>query len=213
MNQPFCTKFHDLLGCSKTKNILAMIVLALFLADCTEFSSTYPSNDITLEQAIQNGVNVVITGQPGSGKSIALADLAAKIVKSDPSVKRLWKTFPVLVHVSDIDLTSKKFNDPLDRIVETISENISNLFRRRLPRFMKFMAYHGRLLILVDGLDELPLPALDSAVKYLYTLTKRYPKARIITTSTPEFMDGLTNIGFYPLQITSWNLQTINLFL
>jgi len=36
MNQPFCTKFHDLLGCSKTKNILAMIVLALFLAACTE---------------------------------------------------------------------------------------------------------------------------------------------------------------------------------
>jgi hypothetical protein len=65
----------------------------------------------------------------------------------------------------------------------------------------------------VDGYDEIPPAEQQVVAEYFKVIIKNYPKARIVTTGTPEYLDGLIPLGFAPLVLSAWTVQQNQAFI
>jgi HEAT repeat protein len=180
------------------------------LPESPEMSAFYGAPNLGLAEALSGKVNIIITGQPGAGKSTALAHLACQISEQHPAAASLHEHIPFLLHVSDLGLPlaeAKKPEDLLAPIVETQSARMRILDRSRVPNFVQYAFQSGHALLLLDGLDEMPQPQIQEASAYLRLLLRAYPKIRILVAGAPEYIDGLLQLGFVPLALQAWTPQ------
>ncbi|HEY6072364.1 MAG TPA: hypothetical protein VIV15_02975, partial [Anaerolineales bacterium] len=75
-----------------------------YLPTWPEFSAVYNPQTISLPQALAGGRNLVITGHPGAGKSVALAHLASLAANRSPLLGTLQEHVPFLLHAADLRL-------------------------------------------------------------------------------------------------------------
>ncbi|MBT3322816.1 MAG: NACHT domain-containing protein [Anaerolineae bacterium] len=176
-----------------------------YLPQDSTLASFYRTDFFTLSDALAGEANLVILGNPGMGKSVALAHTASLVSKGDPSMGALNNFVPFLLHVADLSISDKEPKDILDPIIEFTSESASLLNASRLPKFIRLNFNSGRALLLLDGLDEIPPNDVKKVVAYIEKLLKIYPKTRIITTSSHEYLDKLTQLNFIPLTLRAWN--------
>ena len=59
---------------------------------------------------------------------------------------------------------------PLNALIEAISAKGPTLTQPRLPTLLRHAFRESRVLLLLDGLDELPPPGVDEAVAFLGAL-------------------------------------------
>jgi len=169
-----------------------------------ELASTYGAPTLSLSQALSAGTNIAIIGQPGCGKTVALAHLAIQVINRHPDAEPLHDHVPILLHIADVDLPLKNPSDPLFSVVETVAERVSVIDLPRTAGFIKTVFEGGRALLLLDGLDELAPSSLRQAAEFIRTILKTFPKTRVVTTGAPEHIDGLVALGFAPLALAAW---------
>ncbi len=184
-----------------------------YLPAWPELAAVYNAPHFTLPQALAGGSNLVIIGRPGSGKTVALAHLASLLANRSPELGELANAVPFLLHVAELKLPLASQQDVLDPILDSIAANFSALELGRLASFAKTSFQNGRALLLLDGFDELPPADQEVITAYLQALLKAYPQARVVTTGTPEYVDGLIQSGFAPLALAAWNRRQIATFL
>jgi hypothetical protein len=183
-----------------------------YLPAWPEMAATYKATSFTPAKALMGGTNVAIIGQPGTGKTVALAHLAIQVANRTPEVEHLHNMLPFLLHVADLELPFKP-KDLLYSIIETVSEHVSMFDLNRVPKFVNAVFEEGRALLILDGADELGPETLKQVADYIKVLIKTYPKLRVVTTGTSDFMDGLYNLGFAPLVVVPWNNEDQDKFL
>ncbi len=61
------------------------------------------------------------------------------------------------------------------------------------------------MLLLLDGLDELPRVQVDEITAFLEQLKGKYPLLRMVVTASPEYVGGLTKLGCVPLAVAGWD--------
>ena len=89
-----------------------------YLPGWPELAAIYNAPTLTIPQALSGGSNLVLIGQPGIGKTVALAYLASLAANRNEELGALKDRVPFLVHAADLKLP---VNDPkkvLDPIVE-----------------------------------------------------------------------------------------------
>lgn len=178
-----------------------------YLPDWPEMAAVYQARSLTIPQALSGGLNLVIVGQPGAGKTVALAHLAAQIVNRAPEAESLHNQIPFLLHVADLGLPLNPSQNPMDLIAPIsnfVAEHSSVFDARRMPEFVQYAFNSGRALLLLDGVDELPQAAIQDVVLYLRSLLKAFPGTRAVTTAGPEFANGIPGLGFAAMTIMSW---------
>ena len=178
-----------------------------YLPGWPEIASVYQARTLTIPQALSGGMNVILVGQPGAGKSVALAHLAAQIVNQAPDVESLHESLPFLLHVADLGLPLANMQNPLELLTpisNSLVEHSSVFEAGRMPEFVTYAFQSGRALLLLDGVDELPQAAIQDVVTYLRLLLKAFPKIQVITTGGLEFANGIPNLGFAPLTLMPW---------
>jgi HEAT repeat protein len=183
-----------------------------YLPAWPELAAVYNAPTLSFSQALSGGMNLVIIGQPGIGKSVALAHLASLAANRDEKLGALSNFVPFLIHVADIKLPITEARDVLNPFIDLISENASILDLTRVPTFVQATFRSGRALLLLDGFDELTPDGQQTISDYLKLLLQEYPKIRIVTTGMPEFLDGLLALGFAPLALAAWNKQQTHSF-
>lgn len=180
-----------------------------YLPDWPELGSNLNAPTLTLADVLQGGKSsasrFVIIGQPGSGKTFALAHLASIMAQRRPEAGKLDNLLPVMVHVTDLDFNVNDESDLLPGIINALSVFVSSFTLPRLSRLLEPALTAGRALFMLDGMDELTYPDVDRVVKYLDRLIKLYPSLRMVVASSTEYFDGLTSLGFIPLPMGTWN--------
>ena len=175
-----------------------------YLPAWPELACIYQAPTLTLAQALSGNSDIVLTGQPGAGKTVALAYLASRLARRDSEPGLPIDTLPFLIHVADLDLPLKKPDESLAPIVGYISEAAHAFGLGRIPEFVRSAFTDGRALLLIDGTDELTPTGLTEVVKFIKAVKKNYPTTRIVTTANPEYLDGLVTLNFIPFALASW---------
>ncbi len=176
-----------------------------YMPSWPELSALYGGVTLSFGEALAGGANLAIIGQPGIGKSVALAWLATLSANRDETLGLLREAVPFLLHVADLDLPSRDASEALTRISEMASERASLLEQGRMADFVKDCFHTGRALLLLDGFDELTPQGQQDVTEYLSLLLHSFPETRIVTTGAPEYLDGLTALDFVPLALAAWS--------
>jgi HEAT repeat protein len=176
-----------------------------YMPSWPEIAAAYHVQTLTLPQALSGNANIVIIGQPGVGKTVALAHLASLAANRNENLNTLKDAVPFLFHIANIKLPVTDLKNPLTPIIESASENVSLLDVGRLPTFFQNTFKNGDALLLIDGYDEIAPESQQLVTDYIKLLLKNYPKTRIVTTGAPEYLDGLIGLGFAPLTLMTWS--------
>lgn len=159
-----------------------------------------------LEIANQNS-KLNVLGAPGSGKSTFLRRIGLEclITYGDPSLEVFsHKCIPVLIELKRLR------NEPVD-----LKQLIQNEFEiAGFPEsntFLNRALNNGMLLLLLDGLDEVPESKLSSVLQHLKDFTDKYHKNRFITSCRTAFYKNYLS-GFTDVEISSFDDLQINQF-
>lgn len=176
-----------------------------YLPDWPELGTNFGAPTLTLTQALEGGANLMLLGHPGTGKTVALAGLASQIARRAPQASAFSDFVPVFLHVADLDLEKQIDAGPLDVLTEATLKHVSSLTAPRLPALLEQAANEGRMLLLLDGMDELPPKEVDASAKYVRALLRAFPKIRVLVAASPEYYDGFTRLGFIPVAMAAWS--------
>jgi formylglycine-generating enzyme required for sulfatase activity len=117
----------------------------------------------------------VVRGDPGAGKTTLLRHLAASLAKQ-PSPP--W--IPVFESLPRLMREREWFLDRIARRLERAGQRVEGL-----PAVLDRAGQEGKLLLLLDGLDEAPREDREDAEKFLRDLSVRWPSASLVVTTRP----------------------------
>jgi HEAT repeat protein len=184
-----------------------------YLPTWPEIAAVYTPQTLTVAQMLGGNSNIIIIGQPGAGKTVALAHLASLVANRSEQLGNQQHLVPFLLHVADLNLPVSDNKDSLRPIIDASSEHASMLDLGRIPTFIQNAFKSGEAILLVDGYDEIPPGEQQVVAEYIKSVMQNYPKARIVITGAPEYVDGLIGLGFAPLPIMTWSPLRMDQFL
>lgn len=176
-----------------------------FMPEFPELAGAYSGHTIPIEKVLLGGTNLIITGKPGSGKTTALAYLASKLARRDPTLEDLQDHLPIFLHTNELKLPVENGTPFLDPIIAALTARSSALGQARLPEALKLAFRDQRVILLIDGYDEITTEAAQTATDYLAEILQEYPETRLVVTADPQFVDGLVNLGLVPIPMAAWN--------
>ncbi len=177
-----------------------------YTPDWPELCANYPVETLTLEEAISGHPLIAIVGEPGSGKSVALAHLACQLVRHEVKENALKGLSPFYFHVREIEIF-EEISEPLKPVSSFFQGRVPVVLRPRFHQFLIERFNSGRAIVLIDGVDELSPEELPVFAKYIDLLKTKYPNLRIILAASPAFLDGLMGKGFQVLALTAWGIR------
>ncbi|MCC6146498.1 MAG: HEAT repeat domain-containing protein [Anaerolineaceae bacterium] len=181
-----------------------------YLPEFPELTANFAHTTISLSQALGNGANLLLIGQPGSGKTVALAHLTAQMARSktNSSIENSRPEVPIFLHVLDLELPPANDNfEPINVLARALETEISVSNRHRIQPFLRKSAEEGKALLLLDGFDELSPQEARQYSAFLQKIIKEYPALQIVMTASPNFVDGILGLGFQPILLAYWNMQ------
>lgn len=181
------------------------------LPDVTYLSAMYVAPTMSLPRALNGGADLLITGEPGSGRSTALAYLAIRLANRDAAMGELADKVPILVHAADLALSRQE--GALARLVVAAQRTASPSVAALLPGYVQRHFEAGSALLLLDGLDELSEQDLPEIVDWITAVRQQYPQVRLVATGTATFIGGLGAAGLAPVSIAPWTELTARQFL
>ena len=130
--------------------------------------------DVTIKKLEKEAKYIIIQGLGGIGKSMLLTHLflsSAKQVETTDSI-------PLMLSLKDYKDTTITM---IDFICKSVNEYDSDISTAEITDFLR----QKRLILLLDGLDEIQLSSRDAFNQSLEVLIKSYPGNTIVITSRP----------------------------
>jgi hypothetical protein len=150
--------------------------------------------------AVSRGSNVVIVGEPGTGKSYGLRYIAAHL--ADECAESQVVSVPIIVPLRGLRLGSDPSHAIRLRVLQAASERplVSPYLLDGFSQLHRALS-HGVHIILFDGINEVYhgdeatlLAATRRAAKALGEFTSAYPDTRFVFTSRSIVQDGLLEL-------------------
>lgn len=149
----------------------------------------------------------VIMGEPGAGKTTCLRKLAIEVAarRSEPSQNQV---IPVYIQLREWDQTSEVIENARRQLLQQnavwVASNVEKLCEA------------GRLLIILDGLDELPTNVRDQGVESILQVARLYPRLGLIVSTRNTGYDwrlpGFSYFEINPFseaKIKEWTCQRL----
>jgi tetratricopeptide (TPR) repeat protein len=121
--------------------------------------------ETTIEDALLQHRHVVLLGQPGAGKTESLRKLISDVysVQKDTPSSFTDKSLPPIVIYAQLNRWHSLSQTLEDFVVQTVKNERRGLLALLLPSLLKSKRKQGQLLLLLDGLDELPNLMMSNA--------------------------------------------------
>ena len=179
-----------------------------------EFIAPLYPHRLTLQQALASNINLIIVGEPGSGKTVTLAYLATLVARQDPSLTEQAALLPIYLDARELGFSDSVENSVLSTLTDSVSKIIPRNVQTQVPALLQSSLMNGSLLLILDGLDELhPEKELPQISKFLSDLQNQYPGVRIVLAASPYHLNGLIKPGVHPFVLAPWSLSQKNAFL
>ncbi|NEQ64651.1 MAG: NACHT domain-containing protein [Symploca sp. SIO2D2] len=169
-------------------------------------TSTNNSELIDAYQALATHRRLMVTGSPGSGKSLLLRHIALRYALEDlPEIPE--QPIPVLLELHRLSNSDKSLQDWF----------VDALARDDFPHAEKFVDQRlesNNLLLLLDALDEITSEERYRVVRQIKDLLDKYPKCRtIITCRTAVYRGEFNDVVDRTLEIVDFNDKQIQQYL
>ncbi len=182
------------------------------LPDAPLFAALYRAPRLTFEQALSKGAKIALVGDPGCGKSTALAWLTLQIVRKDARAGWLAQLFPLFIHISDIHPLEIAAADPVEALVKAEQFHAPRAGSQAM-QFIRNCLEANSAILLLDGLDELSPPEFKLAIDFLSGLLVKYPELPLITAASQQSGRQLLAAGIQPMALAGWSRQETQQFL
>jgi HEAT repeat protein len=183
-----------------------------YIPDWGEFLAAYSVKSVSIHEVLRGGMNIALIGQPGTGKSTALANLCSLVARKSPSTGYLNHLIPVLIHARDL-IEFPHADNPIQQIIEITSSYHPDLPSARVDAIFRELFNQNSILLLIDGLDELPRNLIQDTRDEIKVLLSQFPGTRFILSGPMDYLDGYLEIGAYPLVMGHWNRLNRNQFI
>ncbi|HXD11792.1 MAG TPA: HEAT repeat domain-containing protein, partial [Anaerolineales bacterium] len=181
-----------------------------------EIASIYRAPTLGLVEAITGGSHVIIAGAAGTGKTVALANIASLAanfkIQMDAGGNKV-EAVPFFYHIADLQFPYDNTKDPLNIILNAASERAPIFDLRRMPEFVQQTFKSGSALLLIDGFDELGPESQTQVTEWFKAIIQTHPKVRIVTTGCANQFNGLVGLGFQPLVLMGWDARRTTQFI
>lgn len=117
--------------------------------------------------------NLVIEGIVGQGKSIFMRHLAASTVAMRPP-----SIIPIFVELRTI--SSKR------SLIDSIALFLNSISIKYSQETLDYLASSGKVILLLDGFDEIPSECVTDTIVELNVFHRKYPNLQIIVSSRPR---------------------------
>lgn len=175
-----------------------------------------PVASVSLAQLLKKARRVVLSSGPGAGKTTLLAYCAYLCATAEEvgPYANLLPFMPVFVHLAELALEAAPEHlkvgeiepDPLAPLANALQQRTSALTSRGIGELLLEKASAGRVLLLLDGLDELPPQDCQVAIDWLQHLLDAYPEIRVIASGPAKGYGHLLTMGFSLSGLLSWRL-------
>tara|TARA_R110002072_G_scaffold174234_2_gene329168 strand:- start:256 stop:2205 length:1950 start_codon:yes stop_codon:yes gene_type:complete len=135
-------------------------------------NSKHEFQDVCVRDMLAVGTRFLISGIGGAGKSILMRHLLYDSVKSIDYM-------PVFIELRDLNSSEASLFDYILYEVAKFGLNIED------PT-LDAMLSDGKVMLFLDGFDELKLNIRDSVRKDIIEFADRFPEIRIVVSSRPE---------------------------
>jgi hypothetical protein len=109
------------------------------------------------------------------------------------------------VHVADL-FPEKEFELPaVPQIRTAIQQYVRSLPANKLENLLERAFQSGKILLLLDGLDEIAPEFHQGATRFLASLIEKYPNSRLVVSALPENVSGLIDLGLVPVAMAAWD--------
>jgi predicted nucleotidyltransferase/transcriptional regulator with XRE-family HTH domain len=173
-------------------------------------SSTRPrskSNPVLLSAAMTQSTHMFLLGGPGAGKTTALRHVARAYALGNASEHGYPNKQLLPVFVRMAEWAEGLSADEGLQVLDAASSGLPEAHRREAGALLRKEAESGKLLLLLDGIDEVPDPdtARAPVIEHLRVFVADYPKVRVIITGrlvgfeTPNLGVAFDQFVFEPL--------------
>lgn len=177
-----------------------------------EMASNLCAPTLSLLDALQNKADIAIIGQPGSGKTVALAHLVSVIARRTSSSAVGTNSTPFLIHVNDLRADISEKRAPLDTVIKTICRDFPVTLQRQIGQFIEDILENDHFLLIIDGLDEYAPDEVPFISQFLKSLKINHPRIHLILAASPDYLDGMVELGLIPLALTTWGPEQVKEF-
>lgn len=115
---------------------------------------------------------------------------------------------PVYVHLGNVNISAEEFGpqiDPAEPLVRAVQSQVGPITARSLPLRLYRRLAQGQALLLVDGLDDLPIEEQEEKLIWLRALMNAYSDNFFIVAGTPYGYGGLAHMGLTPVFLRPWS--------
>ncbi|PSB33714.1 NACHT domain-containing protein [Stenomitos frigidus] len=147
---------------------------------------------------------LMVLGAPGAGKSILLRQLGIKILEKSEEYEH--ECIPVFLEL-------KRFSPELPKIKEAIVQEFEVCSLPSSDQFTTKLLEEGKLLILLDGLSEVPFGQMSRIIAEIQNFVERYSKNRfIISCRTAAYNYSYSFKRFTSVEIANFDNSQIEQF-
>jgi predicted NACHT family NTPase len=158
---------------------------------------------VSAQTAVNTYPKLMMLGKPGSGKTTFLKHLAIECNKGEFHSDKL----PIFIGLKDFAEDASDAGD--FSLFNYISKDLSSC--RVLTEKVETLLRHGRALMLLDGLDEVPQAQFKKVLKEIRRFTENYYQNQLVITcriaAQAYGFDGFTDV-----QVADFNSEQIEAF-
>ncbi len=169
---------------------------------------------LPLHSALEGHSQILIIGGPASGRTTLLAYLALMHARADGGLTSSER-LPLYVYLPAMDWMppseKEKAVPPAQKLAQSALQAIGAPGILAAPLRQALQA--GAALVLADGWDELDSAAQEAATTWLVDLVNSLPGNFWVVTAGAQNYAPLTQAGFVPLRLQTWDYSKIRDFL